>query len=106
MRVSSSPLNVISTKLLLKVIEHNNTPIWLILAKFQSGFQRYHSTEAALLKVINDLLLAVDNSRCSVLVLPDLSAAFHTVDHSILLKRLKDWVVTSGTILDWFTFYL
>ena len=77
-----------------------------ILDKFQSGFRQKHSTETALLRVSNDLLMSSDKGQCSVLVLLDLSAAFDTVDHNIMLERLKHWVGISGTALDWFTSYL
>ncbi len=63
-----------------------------ILNPFQSGFRSKHSTESALLRVVNNLLLFVDSGNCSVLVLLDLSAAFDTVDHGILLNRLKTLV--------------
>ena len=74
--------------------------------KFQSGFKRFHSTETALLKVFNDLLLAADSGNSAILVLLDLSAAFDTVDHGILLSRLEHCVGVTGTALKWFDSYL
>jgi len=41
------------------------------------------------LKVMSDILLAIDTGDLSALVLLDLSAAFDTVDHNILIRRLK-----------------
>lgn len=76
------------------------------LDKFQSGFRTKHSTETALLRVSNDILMAADSGECAVLIMLDLSAAFDTVDHSIMLDRLREWVGISGRALDWFSSYL
>ena len=71
----------------------------------QSGFRTYHSTETALLKVLNDLLLASDSGAHSILVLLDLSAAFDTMCHSTLISRLSAIGIT-GAALQWLTSYL
>ena len=71
-------------KQLTAVLDKHN-----IFDKFQSGFCRLHSTETALLRVSNNLLIQADAGQCSVSVLSDLSAAFDTVDHCILIDRLR-----------------
>ncbi len=76
------------------------------LDNFQSGFCVHHSTETALIKIINDIRFNCDTGKISVLVLLDLSAAFDTVDHNILLERLENWVGLSGMALKWFRSYL
>ena len=73
---------------------------------FQSAYRIFHSTETTLLKIHNDLILAMDRGEVTSLILLDLSAAFDTVDHSILLTRLQNWFGLSGLSLDWFTSYL
>jgi len=65
-----------------------------------------HSTETALLRVFNDLLLAADSGSPAVLVLLDLTAAFDTVDHSILLSLLEQSAGITGSALAWFRSYL
>ena len=73
---------------------------------YQSAYKSKHSTETALLKVTSDLLIATDDGKVSVLALLDLSAAFDTLGHSILLKRLNLSFGVSGTALKWFESYL
>ncbi len=77
-----------------------------ICEDFQSGFRPSHSTETALIRVTNDLLLSSDRGCISLLVLLDLSAAFDTIDHNILLNRLDNFVGISGSALAWLKSYL
>ena len=65
-----------------------------------------HSTETALLKLHSDILSAVDNGCVVVLVLLDLTAAFDTIDHGILLSRLRHRFGVTGAALDWLRSYL
>ena len=73
-----------------------------LLPSTQSGFQRGHSTETAITCVLSDLLDAVDCDDTALLVLLDLSAAFHSVDHGILLERLRVTFGVDNLALDWF----
>ena len=72
----------------------------------QSAYRENHNTETALLKIMNDLLCDSDFGNIFILVLLDLSAAFDTIDHQILLDRLNIIFVLSGCVLDWFKSYL
>ena len=73
---------------------------------YQSAYRKFHSTETALQKMHNDILSSMDDGRVTALTLIDLSAAFDTIGHTILLKRLGDWFGVSGKALDWSKSYL
>ena len=72
----------------------------------QSAYKKLHSTETLLTKVKNDILMKMDNGQVVMLVLLDLSAAFDTIDHKILLKRLENRYGIRGIALKWFKSYL
>jgi hypothetical protein len=66
----------------------------------------FHSTETAVLRVLSDILKTVDSGDVAALALLDLSAAFDTVDHDILLRRLKTSYRINGTAIQWLRSYL
>ena len=71
----------------------------------QSAYRKQHSTETALLRLSNDILRAVDNHQNVIVVLLDLTAAFDTLDHQILLQRLYNRFGITGTALQWMESY-
>ena len=73
---------------------------------YQSAYRKFHSAETALLKIHNDILSSRDDGKVTALTLLDLSAAFDTIDHTILLRRLDDWFGVSGKAPEWFKSYL
>ena len=77
-----------------------------LYGKYQSAYRSAHSTETALLRVQNDVLLALDKKKDVILVLLDLSAAFDTIDHDILLQRLEKRFGIGGLVLDWLRTFL
>ena len=70
---------------------------------FQSAYRMGNSTETALARIHNDILLAIDDNSCVILVLLNLSAAFDAVDHNILLGRLEHRFGITGKALSWLT---
>ena len=60
-----------------------------IIPALQSAYRRNHLTETAMLKICNEALLAADNGMVTLVVLLDYSAAFDTVDHTIVLDILE-----------------
>ena len=85
---------------LIDYLDRNN-----LREKFQSSYRACHSTETALMRVKNDIMRDMDNKNVVLLVLLDLSAAFDTVHHGILLRRLENLGIKS-VALAWFRSYL
>ena len=77
-----------------------------LMESYQSAYKAYHSTETAPLKVSSDILSGLDDGNVCILTLLDLSAAFDTIDHDILLQRLEITFGLSGNVLSWFASYL
>ena len=73
---------------------------------YQSAYKPQHSTETALLCVCEDIKKALDMKNGTALVMIDLSAAFDTIDHHILLHRLRHMYGVPGAALKWIESYL
>jgi hypothetical protein len=72
----------------------------------QSAYKKYHSTETLLLKIQDDIISSISRGEVTMLVLLDLSAAFDTIDHNILIHRLQSRYGVDGTALEWFKSYV
>jgi hypothetical protein len=103
--VSSLPF---LSKLIEKVVASqliNHLEINNMMDVYQSAYRRAHSCETALLSVFNDLISAIDSKQVAILTLIDLSAAFDTVDSSILSSTLHN-VGVRGSAHSWLVHYL
>ena len=96
------------SKLFEKTV-HNQTQQYLqehkIIYKYQSGFRKHHSTNTCLSHLNNKILEGFDKGMVSGMILIDLQKAFDTIDHNILLKKLKFMGFADSTI-SWFRSYL
>jgi len=77
-----------------------------VYPEMQSSYRKGHSTETALLRVVNDILMKMNSQEVTLLVLLDLSAAFDTVNHDLLENRLNEEIGISDVALSWFKSYL
>ena len=74
---------------------------------FQPAYTKFNSTETTLLTLVHDhIIRAISQQQVTGLCLLDLSAAFDTIDHSILLQRLKSCFGINNTVLSWIQSYL
>src|SRR5437867_4904910 len=81
-------------------------PSFPLYLPFSLHIAKFHSAETALLCIYNDLLVSISKHKLSALVLLDLSAAFDTIDHNILLSRLTSNFGVSGSALSLISSYL
>ena len=91
---------VIAARLSSHLSSHN------LMSKLQSAYRKFHSSETALLYVQNDILASLDAGHSTALLLLYLSAAFDTIDHSILTHRLQHWFGISSTALNLLSSFL
>ena len=76
-----------------------------VLPEDPSTYREFHFTETALCSIVRDLLEYMDNGKCVILILLDLSAAFDTVHHKLLIEDLM-YIGVEGVALNWFKSYL
>ena len=76
-----------------------------ILYQYQFGFRKGHSTEQAILELTDQLKTNIDNQKITCSIFLDLSKAFDTLNHSLLLQKLDRYGIR-GTPLVWLTNYV
>ena len=97
------------SKILERIVSHQlitHLEQHMLLLDVQSAYRRERSTEAAVLKVYTDIIDVISNGKFALLSLLDLTAAFDTVDHEILLRHLKATFSFRSAILQWLGSYL
>ena len=74
------------------------------MSENQSAYRKFYSSETALLRVQNDFLVSLDSGYSTAFLLLDFSTSFNTIDHNILLHRLKHWFgITSSALSSFLT---
>ena len=77
-----------------------------LMPDYQSAYRKFYSCETVLVKITNDILWAMEHQKILSLVCIDLSAAFDTVDHEILIQVLQNKYGITGTVLQWYKSYI
>ena len=112
-RIPSNYRPVSNLSYISKIVEaaaisqlQNHLQINGLFPEYQSAYRKHFSCETAVLKLHNDVLWAMEQGELYYLVCTDLSAAFDTVDHRVLLDLLKKSFGVTGVCLQWFRSYL
>ena len=77
-----------------------------LLSEYQSAYRKNHTCETSLIKLVNDILWGMEEQLVTAVVILDLSSAFHTVDHDLLLEVLEKWFGITGSARLWYQNYL
>ena len=89
-------------------VAHNQFSSYLLsrdhLSCKQSGNKQWHSTETSLIHTTDTILSAIDKKKLTAVVLLDMSKAFDSINHQILLEKLQD-VGASPPVIHWFYSY-
>ena len=76
-----------------------------IIPEEQSAYRENHSTETTVCAIINDMTETITNGKCGILIMLDLSAAFDTVNHELLLEDLRT-IGIKDEVYRWYKSYL
>ena len=87
-------------KRLIKYVEKNK-----IVSKHQNGLSKNRSTELAVIELVDKITKAIDKGEYTISIFLDLSKAFDTITHKILIKTLERYGIR-GMCLKWFENYL
>lgn len=82
----AKPFDALITRQITSFLDSNH-----LLNPQQSGFRRYHSTQTALLRIMDDVRQGIDMGYVTILVLFDFSKAFDTLNHSLILSSLRSF---------------
>ena len=77
-----------------------------LIPDYQSAYRRFYSCEMSVLKLVNDILWGMECQEISSMIVCNLSTAFDTVDHLLLLDILSNKFRVGDTALNWFDSYL
>ena len=85
---------------------NGHTEQYQLMPSYQSAYRQNHSCKTSLVKLANDILWSMEEQCITAVLALDLSAAFDTVDHDILLQVLRNQYGIDGKALKWYDSYL